>query len=188
MKFCCLRLACFTGLTIFLLSAAYAPAQIMAVATATVGPVSALPKVTQIDNVALAKLVKPNGKPLIINFWATWCDPCREEFPDLVKIDAAYRGKVDFLTVSLDDLEDKDTVVPKFLNEMKAAMPTYLLITPDEDAAMRVVTPEWAGNLPMTIIFAPNGSTAYLRKGKIRVETLSAEIDKLLAPSKTAQQ
>lgn len=186
MKFNSCRLAIFAGLTILLLSAAYSPAQSIASATATVASQAALPKVIQIDNVALAKLVKPNGKPLIINFWATWCDPCREEFPDLVKVDAAYRGKVDFITVSLDDLEDKDTVVPKFLSEMKAAMPTYLLITPDEDAAMKVVTPEWAGDLPMTIIFAPNGTTAYLRKGKIRVDAISAEIDKLLAttPSK----
>src|SRR5215203_2074485 len=44
------------------------------------------PKVTQIDEQGLKDLLKPKGKPLLINFWATWCDPCREEFPDLVKI------------------------------------------------------------------------------------------------------
>ena len=54
---------------------------------------SNLPKVTQIDAQALKNLLKPNGKPLLINFWATWCDPCREEFPDLVKIGADYSGR-----------------------------------------------------------------------------------------------
>src|SRR5258706_7257651 len=92
---------------------------------------AAAPKVVQIDIDGLKKLLKPNGKPLLINFWATWCDPCRDEFPDLVKIDAAYRGKIDFITISLDDLADIDTFVPKFLTEMKTGMPAFLLYTPD---------------------------------------------------------
>lgn len=155
-------------------------------AVVPVAPPAGAPKVKRIDIEALRKLVKPNGKPLVINFWATWCDPCREEFPDLVKLDAAYRGKIDMITISLDDLADKDTYVPKFLMEMKAEMPAYLLKTPDDEAAMRVVSPTWSGNLPFTIIFAPNGSSAYERNGKIRPETVNAEIDKLLAPSKPA--
>ena len=99
-----------------------------------------LPKVTQIDGVALSNLLKPNGKPLLINFWATWCDPCREEFPDLVKIDTEYTGKLDFITVSLDDLADINGDVPKFLASMKAEMPAYLLKTTDEDAAISSVS------------------------------------------------
>ena len=102
-------------------------------------PPTAGPKVTQIDTEGLRKLLKPNGKPLLINFWATWCDPCREEFPDLVKLDAAYRGRVDFITVSLDDLDDINTLVPKFLSEVKAQMPAYLLKTADESAAIAMV-------------------------------------------------
>ena len=58
----------------------------------------------------------------------------------------AYRGKIDFITISLDDLADIDKDVPKFLSEMKAEMPAYLLKTTDEDAAMKAVTSEWAGN------------------------------------------
>ena len=140
------------------------------------------PKVTKVDIVGLKALLKPNSKPLLINFWATWCDPCREEFPELVKIDTAYKGKIDFLTVSLDDLADINTLVPKFLGEMNAEMPAYLLKTPDENAAIALVSKEWNGNLPLTILYSPGGEVAYLRKGKIRNEVVSAEIDKLLAP------
>jgi len=140
------------------------------------------PKVTKVDILGLKGLLKPNGKPLLINFWATWCDPCREEFPDLVKLDAAYKGKIDFLTVSLDDLADINTLVPKFLGEQKADMPAYLLNTPDENAAIALVSPEWNGNLPLTVLYSPGGGVAYLRKGKIKNEVVSAEIDKLLAP------
>jgi thiol-disulfide isomerase/thioredoxin len=147
---------------------------------------SAGPKVTQVDINGLKALLKPNGKPLMINFWATWCDPCREEFPDLVKLDAAYKGKIDFLTVSLDDVADMNALVPKFLAEQKAEMPAYLLTTPDENAAIALVSKEWNGNLPLTIIYAPGGGVAYLRKGKIKGEVVSAEIDKLLAPGAKA--
>jgi thiol-disulfide isomerase/thioredoxin len=139
------------------------------------------PKVVPINIDGLKKLLKPNGKPLLVNFWATWCDPCRDEFPDLVKLDTAYRGKIDFVTVSLDDLADIDTYVPKFLVEMKAEMPAFLLHTPDESAAITMVSKDWNGNLPLTILFSPNGDTAYLRKGKIRYDAAIAEINKLLA-------
>src|SRR5688500_9996400 len=77
-------------------------------------------RVTQVDVARIKQHLKPGVKPLLVNFWATWCAPCREEFPDLVKIDGEYRGKIDFFTVSLDFVEELDTGVPKFLSEMNA--------------------------------------------------------------------
>lgn len=138
------------------------------------------PRVTQIDTPTLERLLKPNGKPLLINFWATWCDPCREEFPDLVKIDAAYKGKIDFITVSLDDLADINGDVPKFLREMKAEMSAYLLHTDDESAAIKLVSSDWAGNLPLTVFIDASGKIAYQRNGKIRFEVLKENIDRVL--------
>lgn len=140
------------------------------------------PKVTQIDIRGLREVLKPDGKPRLVNFWATWCDPCREEFPDLVKLDVAYKGKIDFITVTLDDPEVINTLVPKFLGEMKAEMPTYLLSTRDENSAIAVVSKDWSGNLPLTILYDSAGGIAYFRNGKIRYETLTAEVDKVLAP------
>ena len=115
-------------------------------------PVASAPKVTRIDIEGLRALIKPKGKPLLINFWATWCDPCREEFPEIVQIDATYKGRIDVVTVSLDDLDEIKRAVPKFLRKNKASMPAYLLKTPDEDAAISLVTKEWSGNLPLTIL------------------------------------
>ena len=136
------------------------------------------PMITQIDEVALKKLLVPNGKPLLINFWATWCDPCREEFPELVKINADYKGKIDFITISLDDLADINTGVPKFLTEMHAEMPAYLLKATDDEAAMRSVSSNWSGGLPFTVLFDEKGSMRYFRQGKIRPDILRTELNK----------
>src|SRR5713226_408624 len=87
--------------------------------------------VREIDLEGLKKILQRDPKdtrPLLINFWATWCDPCREEFPDLVKVDADYPAKrLNFVAVSLDDITDIKTAVPKFLKEMNATMPVVLL-------------------------------------------------------------
>ena len=141
-----------------------------------------LPKVTAVDAVALKNLLNrtgENAKPLLINFWATWCDPCREEFPDLVKLDADYRGKIDFITISLDDVEDIKTTVPRFLAQMKAEMPAYLLSTDNEEAAIGSVSKDWQGGLPFTVLLNEKGEIAYLRQGKVITEVLRAEIEKL---------
>ena len=142
--------------------------------------VSNLPKVTQIDAEALKNLLKPNGKPLLINFWATWCEPCREEFPDLVKIGADYKDKIDLITISLDELSEINGDVPKFLAEMKAEMPSYLLKTTSEETAIAIVSKDWQGGLPFTILFNEKGESVYLKQGKFDTAFLRAEIEKTL--------
>jgi len=138
-------------------------------------------RVTQIDDAKIKQLLKPGGKPLLVNFWATWCGPCREEFPDLVKIDAEYQGKIDFITVSLDFVEELNTGVPQFLSETKAEMPTYLLTSADENALIPSISKNWSGALPFTILYNEKGEISYSRQGKIHPETLKAEIEKQLA-------
>ena len=144
-------------------------------------------KITQIDVLGLKRLLRPNGKPLLVNFWATWCDPCREEYPDLVKIDQEYRGKIDFITISLDEVGDKDTAVPKFLGGMKAEMPAYLLVTTDEEAAMAIVSKDWSGALPLTVLYDQKGGVAYFRQGKVKIDLLKTALAKTLPVQPTAQ-
>lgn len=146
---------------------------------------SAQPKVTQIDAVALRNLIKPKGinaKPLLVNFWATWCDPCREEFPELVKINSDYKDKIDFIVISIDDLAEINRDVPKFLAEMKVEMPAFLLKTQDEEAAIATVSKNWKGAMPFTILFNEKGEIVYDRQGIVDAEKLRGAIDKILSP------
>jgi thiol-disulfide isomerase/thioredoxin len=139
-----------------------------------------LPSVKQINIAGLRKALTPSGKPLLVNFWATWCDPCREEFPDLVKLDADYKGKLDFITISLDELSEINRDVPKFLSDMKAEMPAYLLKAEDDDAAIAIVSKNFTGALPFTILYDASGKETYFRQGKVNLDTVRGEIDKLL--------
>jgi thiol-disulfide isomerase/thioredoxin len=127
-------------------------------------------------------LKRDSGRPLLVNYWATWCDPCRDEFPDLVKIDAQYRPKgLDFIAISLDDLSDLKTAVPKFLRTMKARMPVYLLNVADPAPAIDSVDREWSGALPATFLYDSKGKVVYKRFGRINAEELRAAIDKVMS-------
>jgi thiol-disulfide isomerase/thioredoxin len=126
-------------------------------------------------------LKRSDTHPLLVNWWATWCDPCRDEFPDLVKIDNEYRARgLDFIAVSLDDLADLKTAVPKFLREMKATMPVYLLNVQDPEPAMAMVDREWSGALPATFLYNNKGELVYKHFGRINNDELRSEIDKLV--------
>lgn len=155
-------------------------------AAQTNGVATSKSQVTKVDEKQFPELLKPKGKPLLINFWATWCGPCREEFPDLVKIDADYKGKIDFITVTLDFEEELNTGVPKFLADMKASMPTYLLVTPDETTAIALVSKDWSGALPLTILYNPDGKAVFSHQGVVKPAELRAELDKLLKPVRSA--
>jgi thiol-disulfide isomerase/thioredoxin len=123
-----------------------------------------------------------DSRPLLINFWATWCDPCREEFPDLVKVDVDYRSKgLNFVAISLDDISDIKTAVPKFLKEMKAEMSVVLLNVNDPEPAIKAVDPTWDGQLPATFLYDKDGKVVYRHFGKIDAAELRAAIDKTVS-------
>ncbi len=141
-------------------------------------PVPAEILVTKVNDDGLKNVLKPAGRPLVVNFWATWCAPCIEEFPDLVKIDNDFRGKIDLVTVSLDDIADIDKGVPDFLKRMKAEMPTYLLVSQDETVLISSINKDWSGGLPFTVIYNAAGEQVYFREGKFNPEILRAAIEK----------
>lgn len=127
-------------------------------------------------------LKRTGERPLLVNYWATWCDPCREEFPDLVKIDKEYRAKgLDFIAITLDDLADINTAVPRFLRAMKATMPVYLLNVSDPEPAIKSVDREWSGALPATFLYNNKGEVVYKHFGRIKTEELRTAIEKVMS-------
>ena len=138
--------------------------------------------VEPIDTDALKNLLtQQRQRPLLVNFWATFCDPCRDEFPDLVKIDKEYRPQsLEFITISLDDMTDIKTSVPEFLHSMKATMPAYLLNASDPEPAINVVDPAWRGDLPATYLYNEKGEIVYKHIGRVKPEELRKAIETLV--------
>ena len=148
-------------------------------------PEVAKPKVTVIDEAELKSLLGAGAgrvRPLLVNFWATWCVPCREEFPDLVKIRGQYAAeKLDFVLVSLDDPSDLDKAVPEFLSEARAtALPSYLLHATDDSIAINLVDPTWSGELPATFLYDRSGAVVFKHKGRVKPAELRAALDQAL--------
>jgi thiol-disulfide isomerase/thioredoxin len=148
-------------------------------------PEAPLPVVSPIDTDALKGLItQQRERPLLVNFWATFCDPCRDEFPDLVKIDKEYRPQsLDFVTVSLDDIDQLKTDVPKFLSSMKATMPAYLLNVTDPEPAINFIDKRWQGDLPATYLYNAKGEVVYKHIGRVNTAELREAIEKAVKKS-----
>src|SRR5437868_10149720 len=149
-------------------------------------PAVSLPPVPLLDadgiKRLLARAAPPNDRPLLVNFWATWCEPCREEFPDLVKIKGQYPSeRLDFVIVSLDDAADIGKAVPEFLAQTHAgSLPAYLLNAADQEAAINLVDPTWSGELPATFLYDRAGKMVFKHKGRVKPDELRAAIEQTL--------
>ena len=150
---------------------------------------AAAPMVTEIKEADLKSLLDAGAgreRPLLVNFWATWCEPCREEFPDLVEIREQYGpDSLDFVLVSLDDPSDIGKAVPEFLAEARAtAFFSYLLNADDSDAAINLVDPNWSGELPATFLYDRSGALVFKHTGRVKPAALRDALDEALREKK----
>jgi peroxiredoxin len=124
------------------------------------------------------RLADYRGKVVLINFWATWCGPCREEMPSIQELKNKLAGRpFVVLAVNLDEPESR---IRKFLTQMKLDFP--ILLDPD-----RKVAKGWnARILPATFIVGPDGRVRYSLVGEINWanEHVVARISELLPAGK----
>jgi thiol-disulfide isomerase/thioredoxin len=96
----------------------------------------------------------PGARATLVNVWATWCGPCREEFPEV--LDAARRHPgVRLLLVSA-DFDDQRELVRVFLAEQGWTDTSYFKVEADQDF-INGIDSTWSGALPATVVFDANG-------------------------------
>jgi len=124
----------------------------------------------KIDPDGIAALRKnPTGKTLLVNLWATWCGPCKAEFPDLQKTWRMYRKRpFELVTVSL-NYPDEEKGVRRFLEEQHASSRNLLSGTMDPYELMKAFDPDWNGSVPYSMVIGPDGAVLYRENGRIDV-------------------
>ena len=153
-------------------AAALLAALLVAAALPAAGePVKHLPPEDYAPRIVAAK----KGRVLLVNFWATWCEPCREEMPDLVRAAKKFPARdLAVVLVSLDSQKTGPTQVPKFLKEQKVPFVSWLAKTRDPQDFIDAVDPNWDGSLPYTMIYDRGGKIAARLSG-LQTEASFAE-------------
>jgi len=102
-------------------------------------------------------LAEHKGKPLLVNFWATWCEPCRDEYPMLNELAKQYAPQgLQVVGVSMDD--DGDLILMRrFLARYKPIFPNYRKTAGAEAAFRESILPGWTGTMPVSIFYAKDG-------------------------------
>ena len=115
------------------------------------------------------------GKPIVLNFWATWCGPCKTELPYFDELAKEYGGKVRFLMVDLTD-GSRETLsdVEAFLAETGYTFPVYF------DTSLNGALTYDASTIPVTFFIDSHGYLRATQRGSISQETLKKGIEALL--------
>jgi thiol-disulfide isomerase/thioredoxin len=135
-----------------------------------------------LDGAGYTKLVeKYRGKALIVNFWATWCEPCRDEYPLLNQLAKQYAPKgLHVVGISLDD-DGEMLLVRRFLKRYQPVFPNYRKRAGGQEAFVLAVKPGWNGAIPASFFYAVDGrQIGHLVGGGDR-ETFEAAIRTLLS-------
>ncbi|GGJ35909.1 TlpA family protein disulfide reductase [Deinococcus roseus] len=111
-------------------------------------------------------------RPLVLNFWASYCLPCRQEAPVLKALSEQHAGQVDFLGVVF--FNDKPEQAETFLKEHQLKYPNVL------DARSRVAIDYGIGQIPVTLVVSAEGKVVYRKLGAVGASELQAALQAVL--------
>ncbi len=123
---------------------------------------------TDLDNKPAA-LARYRGKPLVVNFWARWCAPCRQEIPELIKFRQAQKGRIEVLGIGI---EDKVEPVREFAARNKMDYP--VLLAGDQGIALMQALGNKVGGLPYTLYIDGQGRIVGEKMGMLKAADLEA--------------
>jgi thiol-disulfide isomerase/thioredoxin len=121
------------------------------------------------------KLSSLRGKIIVLNFWATWCEPCQDELPRLSKLAQSYAGKnVQFVAVSIDAAKDREKIEP-LLRRLNVDLDVWT------GADLDTLEKFGLGNVvPGTLVIDEKGQVVTRVMGEARDEDVSSPLDWLI--------
>ena len=155
--------------------------KILALALLAAVALAEAPRLIPVDETSLPKvLAAEKGKVVLLNFWATWCDPCRKELPDLIALEKRLGPKgFKIVFVSADDPDDEPGA-RRFLQSKNIAFPAYLKHAKNDDKFIDWMDPKWSGALPALFLYDRAGKRVKSFIGETDMGALAAAIQKLL--------
>jgi thiol-disulfide isomerase/thioredoxin len=125
-------------------------------------------------------IAERKGKVVLVDFWATWCVPCRKEMPLVAKLEAKLKAKgFVVVTISSDEL-DNEPAARAYLKEAGITTTGYIKAPKDDDAFIRQIDPKWGGELPALVLYDKTGKKVKIWKGETAITEIETTVAKLL--------
>lgn len=127
-------------------------------------------------------IAREKGRVVLLNFWATWCAPCREEFPELARLQERHRAAGLTVVGVSTDFDRERAAVEKFLAEQRPPFPNYRKKSGGDDGKfIDAVDSSWGGELPFSVLYDRSGRKVRVFSGSLPIAAAEKEIRSLLA-------
>lgn len=119
------------------------------------------------------------ARVVVVNLWATWCTPCRAEFPDLMRFHRDYKDRGVALVLVSGDFASDAAPAREFLASQGVDFRTFLKSQQDE-AFINALDPAWSGALPATFVYDSKGGRRHSFLGSVTYQALEQQVLPLL--------
>jgi thiol-disulfide isomerase/thioredoxin len=131
-------------------------------------------------NELFATVRQMRQKGVVLNVWATWCAPCREELPMLAKVAKAYKDRgIAVLPLSVDDAES-EVKIAEVLGGF-GFEPPYYVVKPPIGEMKTALYEGWPGNIPVTFLLEGSAKRRYFFNAEVYENELTPKLDALLS-------
>ncbi len=142
---------------------------------------AALPALPVVDAPTLLRKIRESGqRGVVVNMWASWCDPCRDELPMLARVGPQLAAKgVPIWLVSVDD-PDGFAAAQALLASLNVTLPAFAAAPPLQEFKA-IVNPSWPGMIPVSFLFDGTGKLRYFWPGEVYEKELLPIVEGFLA-------
>jgi thiol-disulfide isomerase/thioredoxin len=139
-------------------------------------------KVEVVTDKELQKIISArNGKPLLLNVWATWCAPCVEEFPAIIELNKKYNNNLEVIALSVDMPSEIESRVVPFLKKQGVSFKVIVADEKSSNNMINMLDSSWSGAVPVTFIYDKKGMRQKVLVGAHSYEKMKTAADSVVS-------